>query len=163
MSTQDDLQTAFAGESQANRKYTAFARKAEAEGYPQVAKLFRAAAHSETVHALAHLNVMGQVHSTEENLKAAIGGESYEHTNMYPGMIGRAEDEGHAAAITTFSNANEVEKIHDKLFSKALENISGLAVVDYYVCEVCGNTFEGHAPDTCPVCHAPGSRFTRID
>ncbi len=161
--TEKNLQEAFAGESQANRKYLAFAKKAEEEGYPQVAKLFRAAAEAETVHAHNHLRVLGGIKSTKENLEAAISGESYEFQNMYPQMIEDAEAEGNDEARRTFVFANEVEKIHAELYRKALENLGKNEEVDYYVCQVCGNTVEGSAPDTCPICGAKKEMFKKID
>ena len=142
MSTMDNLKEAFAGESQANRKYLAFAKKADAEGHTQIAKLFRAAADAETVHAHAHLRVMGGIKSTEENLKEAIEGETEEFEEMYPGFIEEAKAEDNTAAVITFENANAVEKIHADLYKKALENMVNNEEVDYYVCQVCGNTVE---------------------
>ena len=121
MSTQDNLHAAFAGESQANRKYLAFAAKADAEGHPQIAKLFRAAAAAETVHAHAHLRVMGGVKDTKQNLQAAIEGEGYEFKEMYPAFIQEAQAEGNTEAVTSFRNANSVERTHHELYSKALE------------------------------------------
>ncbi len=164
MSTQDNLQEAFAGESQANRKYLAFAKKAESEGFNQVAKLFRAAAEAETVHAHQHLKVMGGIKSTKENLEEAIEGETHEYTKMYPQMILAAEKEGgQEQAIKSFDLANKVESIHASLYQKALENMNSNESVDYYVCQVCGNTTENGAPDKCHVCNAPSSMFTKID
>ncbi len=165
MSTQDNLQAAFAGESQANRKYLAFAAKAEAEGHPQIAKLFRAAAAAETVHAHAHLRVMGGVKDTKQNLQAAIEGEGYEFKEMYPAFIKEAEAEGNKAAVISFRNANTVEKTHYDLYSKALEALeagSDLTPASIYVCDVCGHTHVGGAPDQCPVCGAPKSKFKEV-
>ena len=134
--TEQNLLEAFAGESQANRRYLAFAKRAEKEGYPQVAKLFRAVAKAETVHALAHLRVLGQVKSTVENLEAAIKGETHEFTNMYPAMIDAAKEEDNKAAELTFSYANMVEKVHADLYQKALDKLEALEKTDYYVCAV---------------------------
>lgn len=161
----DDLKEAFAGESQANRKYTAFARQADAAGYPQVAKLFRAAAAAETVHAINHFKAMGEVNSTAENLKAAIGGENYEVVTMYPEFIADAQEDNDKAALRTFEWAWEVEKIHEGLFRKALETIESPAqAVDYWVCPVCGYTHEGpEPPEKCPVCGVKGERFEFVD
>lgn len=158
-----DLLEAFAGESQANRKYLAFAKKAEEEGYKQVAKLFRAAAEAETIHAHNHLKELGGIKSTKENLNEAINGESYEFQKMYPQMIGDAEAEGNKSALRSFSFANEVEKIHSDLYKKALENLGKNEDVDYYVCQVCGNTVENEPPDECPVCKAKKQSFKKID
>ncbi len=164
MSTQDNLQDAFAGESQANRKYLAFAKKADDEGFKQAAKLFRAAAAAETVHAHKHLKVMGGIKSTKENLQEAIEGETHEYTKMYPQMILEAEKEGgNEKALQSFDFANKVESIHASLYRKALDNLGNNESVDYYVCQVCGNTVENEAPDNCHVCGAPSSMFTKID
>jgi rubrerythrin len=163
MSTTDDLKEAFAGESQANRKYLAFAKKADEDGYAQVAKLFRAAADAETVHAHAHLRAMKGVGSTDNNLNEAISGETHEFTNMYPAMIKEAEKEGEKEATMSFKNANAVEEIHAGLYKKALDNLGSNEEVDYYVCQVCGNTVEKEAPEKCPVCGAPKKMFKKTD
>jgi rubrerythrin len=157
--TEKNLREAFAGESQANRRYLAFAKQAEKEGYPHVAKLFRAAAEAETVHAHAHLRALGEVRSTVENLKEAISGETYEFKEMYPAMIDDAKEEGNKAAERTFTYANEVEKVHATLYQKALDNLDALEEKDYYVCSVCGYTCENEPPDKCPVCGAKSSAF----
>ncbi len=161
--SEKDLQDAFAGESQANRKYLAFAKKAEQEGYTQIAKLFRAAAAAETVHAHAHLRELGGIKGTKENLEEAISGESHEFQKMYPQMIQDAEAEGHKGALRTFTYANAVEKIHAELYKKALENIGNNPEMDYYVCGVCGYTAEHEAPDECPICGAKQKAFSKID
>ncbi len=161
--SEKNLQDAFAGESQANRKYLAFSKKAEKEGYNQVAKLFRAAAEAETVHAHNHLKELGGIKSTKENLEEAITGESYEFQNMYPQMIEDAKSEDNKSALRTFNLANEVEKVHADLYKKALENLGSNEEADYYVCQVCGYTAEGHAPDTCPVCGAKSKMFNKIN
>ncbi len=161
--TEQDLQDAFAGESQANRKYLAFAKKADAEGFKQVAKLFRAAADAETVHALNHLREFGGIKNTKENLEVAIGGETYEFQSMYPKMIENAVAEGKKAALNSFTYANEVEKIHAALYKKALEALGKNAEVDYYVCQVCGNTVEGEPPDKCPICGALKKMFKKVE
>ena len=162
MSSMDNLKNAFAGESQANRKYLAFAKKAEEEGFKQVAKLFRAAAEAETVHAHSHLRVMGGVKSTKENIQEAIGGETFEFTKMYPQMIEEARKGGNKQAQQSFEFANKVEKIHAELYQKALNNLGKNETVDYYVCQVCGNTVENAAPDKCPICGASKSMFVKI-
>ncbi|BCB97015.1 rubrerythrin [Dissulfurispira thermophila] len=161
--TEKNLWDAFAGESQANRKYLAFAKKAEEEGYTQIAKLFRAAAEAETVHAHNHLKEVGGIKSTKENLQEAIGGETYEFEKMYPPMIEDAKAEGNSGAERSFSYANAVEKIHAALYRKALENIGKNPDVDYYVCQVCGNTVENEAPEECPICGAKKQAFKKID
>jgi rubrerythrin len=161
--TLDNLQSAFAGESQANRKYTAFAKKADDEGHPQIAKLFRAAAHAETVHALNHFKALGGVKSTVENLKEAIAGETYEVDSMYPPMIAEAEAAGEKQATRTFKWAFEVEKTHAALYTKALEMLGQeTGHEDFYVCPFCGHTHEGPFEGKCPVCGAPFEKFERI-
>jgi len=161
--TEADLKEAFAGESQANRKYLAFARQAEAEGYPQVARLFRAAAEAETVHALAHLRVLGGIGDTAANLKEAISGETAEFTEMYPQMIREATRAGYDSALKSFTYANTVEKVHAKLYQKALDNLGRNEEVDYYVCQVCGNTIEGAPDGPCEVCGATIAAFKKVD
>ena len=157
--TEANLWNAFAGESQANRKYLAFAEKADKEGYSQAAKLFRAAAAAETIHAHAHLRALGAVGNTLENLKAAVAGETDEFENMYPGMISAAEEEGNKAARQSFTFANEVEKTHASLYQKAIDNLDSMEACDYFICKVCGHTHEHHAPEKCPVCGANERAF----
>jgi rubrerythrin len=161
--TEQNLKEAFAGESQANRKYLAFAKQADSEGYPQVAKLFRAAAEAETVHAHAHLRALGAIRKTSENLKEAISGETHEFQKMYPAMIETAREEGHKAADRSFTYANAVEKVHADLYQKALDNLGNMPPVDYYVCPVCGYTCENDVPETCPVCGAKARAFFKVD
>jgi rubrerythrin len=161
--TEKNLQDAFAGESQANRKYLAFAKKAEVEGFKQAAKLFRAAAAAETIHAHNHLREMGVVKSTRENLLEAINGESYEFQKMYPGMIADATAEGNAPALRSFNYANEVEKVHAALYTKALDTLGRNVDTDYYICQVCGYTADGEAPDECPVCKAKKPGFKKAE
>jgi len=161
--TEQNLREAFAGESQANRRYLAFAKQAEKEGHPQVAKLFRAAAEAETVHAHTHLRTLGGVKSTAENLKEAIAGETHEFKSMYPAMIEDAKKAGDKAAERTFTYANEVEKVHANLYQKALDNLGKLPEADYYVCSVCGYTCENEPPDRCPVCNAVKKAFFKVD
>ncbi len=165
MSTKENLAEAFAGESQANRKYLAFAKKAEADGLPQVAKLFRAAAHAETVHAHAHLRAMGGIRSTVENLKEAVEGEGFEFQKMYPPFLEQAKAEGDRAAENSFKFALAVEEVHHGLYQQALSAVEAgadLAERPIYVCEVCGNTVYDAAPDKCEVCLVPKERFTLI-
>lgn len=161
--SEKDLLAAFAGESQANRKYLAFAKQADKEGHPQVAKLFRAAAEAETVHAHNHLRTLSGVNATAENLKEAISGETHEFKEMYPEMIGHAQKEKLKAAELTFNFANEVEKVHAALYQHALDNLDSLKEVDYHVCTVCGYTCENEPPDKCPVCMAKASAFFKVD
>lgn len=165
MHTQDNLQAAFAGESQANQKYLAFAAKADTEGHPQIARLFRAAAAAESVHARAHLRVMGGVKDTKQNLQAAIEGERYEFKEMYRDFIQKAEEEGNRPAIISFRNAITVEKIHHDTYTKAMEVLTAgndLPPASIHVCDVCGNTVVGEAPDECPVCGAVKAKFKEV-
>jgi rubrerythrin len=155
--SEQNLQDAFAGESQANRKYLAFAKKADKEGYAQVARLFRAAAAAETVHAHAHLRTLKGVGSTADNLK------DHEFKNMYPAMIEDAKAEDNKAALRSFEYANAVEQVHANLYEKALADMDGMAAADYWVCEVCGYTCENEAPDECPVCKAKKKAFFKVD
>jgi rubrerythrin len=161
--TEQGLKDAFAGESQANRKYLAYAKKAEQEGYKQAAKLFRAAAAAETIHAHNHLRELGVVKSTKENLMDAVNGESYEFQKMYPQMIADAKAEGKAGALKSFNYANEVEKVHAALYQKVLDSLGRNVDTDYYVCSVCGYTAEGSAPDVCPVCGSKKPAFMRSE
>lgn len=161
--TEKNLWDAFAGESQANRKYLAFAEKADREGFPQAARLFRAAAAAETVHAHAHLRALKAVNGTAENLKEAITGETHEFKSMYPDMIAAAKEEGHKAAERSFVFANDVEKIHADLYQKMLDTLNDQKDVGYHVCSVCGYTCENEAPDTCPVCGAKANAFKKVD
>lgn len=157
----DDLKNAFAGESQANRKYTAFARKADKEGFAQVARLFRAAAKAETIHALGHFEAMGGVSSTLDNLQDAVKGETYEFTEMYPPMLARAEKEGHKAK-RMFEFALSVEKVHAELYQKAVEAVKAgkdLEGAEIYLCPVCGDVHIGKPTDKCPICGVPADKY----
>ena len=163
--TLDDLKTAFAGESQANRKYLAYAQKADTEGYPKIARIFRAAAEAETIHAHAHLDAMGGVRGTLQNLEDAIGGETYEFTKMYPPMLEQATKENHKAR-TMFAYAVQAEEVHAKLYSRALSGLKAghdLEAAEVYLCPVCGHLELGRAPEKCPICKAPAAKFRRID
>jgi len=165
MGTSDNLREAFAGESQANQTYMAFAKKAEADGFPQVAKLFRAAAQAERVHAQAHLAVTGRVKGTANNIETAMSGEAHEFMSMYPGFLSQAEAEGNKDAATSFSNALQVEKIHHGLYSQALDAVKAgkdLPASLMFVCSVCGNTVAGKPPDKCPICTSPKSKFSEV-
>ena len=162
--TEDALKEAFAGESQANRKYLAFAAKADQEGFAQAARLFRAAAEAETIHAHAHLRAMKGIRSTKENLQEAVAGETHEFKSMYPAMIEAAKAEGHKEAERSFVFANEVEKIHAGLYQRMLDNLDGAKdAYSYYICPVCGYTAEKEAPETCPVCGAKSKMFKKVD
>jgi rubrerythrin len=160
--TDGNLKAAFAGESQANRRYLAFAKKADEEGFTQAAKLFRAAAEAETVHAMNHLRITNEIQSTLDNLNTALGGETFEFTKMYPEYIVIAKEEKNKQATWSFDMANKVEQVHAKLYQQAinaLKNKKEMPKVDYYVCSVCGNTVEGEPPEICPICGSPKSKF----
>lgn len=163
--TTECLQAAFAGESQANRKYLAFAHKAEKEGFPGIARLFKAAAEAETVHAHNHLDVLGSVQSTLDNLKHAYEGEHHEFSSMYPEFLAVSKEEKQGAATKSFYWANEVEKVHGGLYQEAIKSLEGgsdLPVKDYYVCCKCGYTIGDKAPDKCPVCAATAESFFKV-
>ncbi len=162
--TIENLKAAFAGESQANRKYLAFAEKAESEGKPGVAKLFRAAAAAETIHAHAHLRLLKGIGTTEENLKAAIEGETFEFNSMYPEMMEDAKAEGENAVLRYFGFANEAEKIHAELYTAALEaDTDTFADADFYICSVCGHTQDGEPTEKCPICNAAPKAYKKVD
>jgi rubrerythrin len=164
-SAEDYLKEAFAGESQANRKYLAFADKADREGYDQAARLFRAAAAAETIHAHNHLRALKAIGATADNLKEAVAGETHEFKSMYPEMVEQAKGEKHADAERSFRYALEVEKVHGHLYQEMLDNLDKAGKEDYpyYVCPVCGHTVGKKAPDTCPICGTKGSMFKRVD
>ena len=162
--TEGNLKDAFAGESQANRKYLAFARKAEQEGFANVARLFRTAAEAETIHALGHFSALGGVGSTADNLRAAVAGETYEYTEMYPPMLQQAIADDHKAK-RMFAYAMKAEAIHAKLYQMALEAVAqgkDLSEVNIYLCPVCGNIEFGKPPDSCPICGVKGEKFVRV-
>ena len=164
--TQENLKAAFAGESQANRRYLFSAEQADKEGHKQIARLFRAVAEAETVHARNHLRTLGDIKSTKENLEAAIGGEHYEFTKMYPEFIEQAKADENKRAEVTFDHANKVEKIHHTLYGKvlkALEEGQPLEDKPYFICQGCGYTVAGEAPGRCPICGAPQDRFKRVE
>lgn len=161
MFTEKNLKEAFAGESQANRKYLAFSKKAEEEGYKNISRLFQATAEAETIHALSLLKTLGDIKSTKENLEVAKAGETFEFEEMYPKFIEVAEKEGNKAAIRTFNYANEAEKVHAKLYAQALEELDKNVEYDYYLCPVCGNIEPNKAPDKCSICGAMGSKFIK--
>ncbi|MEI8343755.1 MAG: rubrerythrin family protein [Candidatus Moraniibacteriota bacterium] len=163
--TQENLKAAFAGESQANRRYLAFAQVAEKEGKPNLAKLFRVVAEGEAIHALNHLRVSGEVNNSIENVKAAIVGETYEVETMYPNFLAQAQEENNGSAGITFMGANAVEKTHQAAFVKALDSVEvgkDIEEVQYQICSICGELFEGEVPDNCPICKAPKEKFYQI-
>ena len=162
--TENNLKQAFAGESQANRKYLAFAKKAEQEGFRNVARLFRTAAEAETIHALGHLAAMDGVGATLDNLRAAMAGETYEYTEMYPPMLEQATADNHRAR-RMFTYALKAEAVHAKLYQMALEALlqgKDLTELSFYLCPVCGNIEIGKAPDACPICGAKGEKFIKM-
>ena len=158
--TLDNLMEAFAGESQANRKYLAYSKKAEKDGKLNAAKLFKAASDAETLHALKHFEVAGKIHSTAENLKDAVAGETHEYKEMYPDFVKQAEVEGNKAALMSFTFAMKAEEVHARLYQEALENLDETEEVFYYLCPVCGN-IEKVRPDKCSICGVPGDRFIK--
>jgi rubrerythrin len=161
MTTIDNLKEAFAGESQANQKYRAFAKKAELDGLPNIARLFRTAAEAERIHAEGHLRALEGVGSTGDNLKAAIEGETYEYTTMYPPMLALAQAEGHRARIM-FGFAVKAEAVHAELYQRALEAAAqgkDLAEARFYLCPVCGYIEFGAPPETCPICGTKKDKF----
>ena len=165
MATMDDLMAAFAGESQANRKYAAFARKAEQEGFKNIARIFRAIAEAETVHALNHFRAAGHIKGTADNLKAAIDGENYEVNTMYPPMLAGAEKEGNKQATASFRFALEAEKIHARMYAAALQALNAGKDADVgpiWICDVCGHTVEGEPDEKCPICNAKRERYVNV-
>ncbi len=162
--TEDFLMEAFAGESQANRKYTVFAAQADKEGFAQAAKLFRAAAEAEAVHAANHLRALKAIKTTKENLREAIVGETHEFKEMYPEMIATAKAEGARDAERSFNYANAVEEYHARLYHDILEGLETTTEsYPYFVCPVCGMTVEREAPEKCPVCGVKGSMFKKVE
>jgi len=165
VSTIDDLKEAFAGESQANRKYLAYADQAEDDGFPAVARLFRAVAAAETIHAHAHLRAMGGVKNTAENLADAVSGEAHEFAEMYPPMVATAQAEGQKKAVRSMTHALEVEKVHHGLFQQAAAAVKAgqdLGAAVPRICPICGHTVLGDAPDACPVCGCKGAQYVEI-
>jgi rubrerythrin len=166
MATEENLKDAFVGESRANRRYLAFAEQARRDGFPQVAKLFRAAAAGEAAHAGAFLRVMGAVRATPENLEEALSGESFEFKDMYPRYEAAAMEEGDPAATAAFQNARAVEEVHHVLFQDALDRVRAgedLPPEGLFVCRVCGNAARDERPRTCPVCSSPPEAYDEIE
>ncbi|MCL5270069.1 MAG: rubrerythrin family protein [bacterium] len=160
--TEQNLKASFAGESQANRKYLAFADKAQREGYPAVAKLFRTIAEAETIHAMSELRALGHVKTTAENLQAAIEGETYEYTEMYPAFLTAARTEGHGAAQRAFEYALEAEKVHAAIYKEMLAGLDAKEDAEFYLCPTCGYIHKNAAPETCPICGAKGVAFKKV-
>ena len=159
--TESNLMAAFAGESQANRKYLAYSKKAEKDGKNNAAKLFKAASDAETLHALKHFEVAGKIHSTADNLKDAVAGETHEYKDMYPDFVKEAEADGNKAALMSFTFAMKAEEVHARLFKEALENLDQKEEVFYYLCPVCGN-IEKAVPEKCSICGVPGEKFIKF-
>lgn len=158
--TLENLMEAFAGESQANRKYLAYSKKAEADGKKNAAKLFKAASDAETFHALKHFEVAGKIKSTVENLNDAVNGENHEYQTMYPEFLKTAQEEGNQAAVKTFTYALKAEEVHARLYKEALDNLEQEEEVFYYLCPICGNIEKG-VPDKCFICGTSGSKFIK--
>jgi len=161
--TQENLQEAFAGESQASQKYLAFAKKAEREGFPNVAKLFHTASAAEQIHAEGHFKAMDGVDSTADNLQSAIDGETHEFTEMYPSMIEQAEADEHKA-LRMFKYASKAEAVHAEIYKMALEAVQrGEDFAEtFYLCPVCGYIELGAPPESCPICGSKGKVFIQI-
>jgi rubrerythrin len=162
--TQEDLKEALAGESQANQKYRAFAKTAEREGFPNVARLFRTTAEAERIHAEGHLNALGQIRTTAENLRAALEGETHEYADMYPPMLAQAEQEGHKAR-RMFGYALKAEEVHARLYELALGAVDrgeDLAETEFYLCPICGHVELGSPPDVCPICGTKAGKFVQV-
>ena len=160
MKTLENLMEAFAGESQANRKYIAYSKKAEADGKKNAAKLFKAASDAETIHALKHFEVADKIKSTVENLYDAVNGENHEYQSMYPEFLKAAQEEGNQAAVRTFTYALKAEEVHAKLYKEALDNLEQEEEVFYYLCPVCGN-IEKVVPERCFICGTLGTKFIK--
>ena len=162
--TLEGLKEAFSGESEANMRYLAYAKQADKENQPQIARLFRAVAYAELIHAHNHLRVMNGIEATDANLKTAIELENYEVATMYPEFMGYAEEEGDKKALRTFTWAYEVEKGHEELLKQALETMgASVGDLEIWVCPACGHTHVGVRPEKCPVCGMPGERFEKVD
>jgi rubrerythrin len=160
-----NLKDAFAGESQANRRYLAFAQKAEEDGFKNIARLFRTAAESETIHAHNHLRAMNGIKSTLENAEEAWQGEKDEFTEMYPMFMDQAKRDANNDALQTFFWANEAEKAHGGFYERAVEALKqgkDLNLKDLYVCDVCGYTLEGEPPEKCPTCGKGKEHFKKV-
>lgn len=158
--TLENLMEAFAGESQANRKYVAYSKKAEADGKKNAAKLFKAASDAETIHAQKHFEVADKIKSTVENLNDAVIGENHEYQSMYPEFLKVAQEEGNQAAVRTFTFALKAEEVHARLYKEALDNLENEEEVFYYLCPICGN-IEKVVPEKCFICGAPGTKFIK--
>ncbi len=160
----DNLKEAFAGESQANQKYRSFAARADRDGFPNIARLFRTAAEAERIHADGHLKALEGIGATADNLRAAIAGETHEAREMYPPMLQKAEAEGHKAR-RMFAYAVEAEAIHAELYQRALDAVlqgEDLEETGFYLCPTCGHIEFGQPPETCPICGMKGTAFLQV-
>ena len=160
--TTQNLEEAFAGEAQAYFRYQGFADKAEKEGLQGAARLFRAVARAEMVHAMSHLKVLGKVKSTAENIESAIQGETHEFKDMYPPMVRDAVEENEMEARHSFEYAMAIEMVHAKLFKKALKDPGANPEAKYFVCPVCGHTAMDQAPGKCPYCGVDEKKFISV-
>ena len=163
-STQDNLKEAFAGESQAAQKYHAFAKKAEQDGFANIARLFRTAAEAEQIHAQEHFKTMGGVGSTVENLQAAMEGETHATEVVYPPMLKQAEIDGHKAR-RMFGYALDAEAAHARLYQMAwdaVEQENDLAETDFYLCPICGYIELGKPKDACSICGTTPDKFVEV-
>lgn len=165
MATIENAKEAFAGESQANRKYQAFSEKAADEGFKNIATLYKAASEAEAIHAKKLLKVLALIEPTAKNLEVSIDGETHEFTHMYPDFIKAAEAEGRSDALLAFTHAMKAEQVHANLYKKALDAVKAghdLGREKIFLCPVCGNIEIGKAPDKCPICGVFGKQFREI-
>ena len=163
--TEDNLKSAFAGESQAHMRYLIFAKRAEAEGFPNIARMFRAISYAEQVHATNHYNALGMIQGSSDNLQVGIDGETYEINDMYPAFYAVAQLQEERGAMQTFNFALQAEKIHASMYQKAKQTVETRKDIQLgmmHICEVCGHTVEGEAPDRCPVCGASKDKFRKF-
>ena len=162
--TSRNLYEAFVGEAKAHFRLLAYAEKAEEEGFPQIAALFRAVAEAERVHTVRNLQLLGEVvvEDTEINLQASFQREEKASGVFYPQFIREAEEEGDRRAVISFSQARDVEEGHAALYKRALRHLLADTTPVYYVCEVCGYVAEGKAPERCPICNAPRKQFRQV-
>ena len=161
--TEKNLAYAFAAESKASVRNAVFARKADMEGFPQIARLFRAVSEAESVHAHRYLLLMrGKIGSTEENLETAFQNEIKANVEEYPKLIKDASDEGKEGILKAFSHSRDVENRHAELYKKAMNDMLADRETTYYVCQVCGYVSEDEAPEKCPTCGAVTGKFKQV-
>jgi rubrerythrin len=161
--TARNVHDAFVGEAKANQRLLEYAKKAEDEGFAQIAHLFRAVAASESIHSRRHFRLLETVKDTQANMEKAFQQENAVNGNYYPKMLTEAEEDGESAAAMVFSQARDVEGVHSKLYRKALDHFMEEVMVDYYICSVCGFVHEKTVPESCPVCNAPPDKFFKLD